>query len=73
MQLNPSSTGFALTWYRALTWYCLQERPFSAPDVPLLVLVTDQQEPPPPPPRVPTAFLGLEKRARGAEAKGESS
>ena len=33
--------AFALTWYRALTWYCSPARPFAAPDVSLLV--TGQQ------------------------------
>ena len=35
------SKAFALTWYRALTWYCSPARPFAAPDVPQLV--TGQQ------------------------------
>jgi len=40
------SKGFALTWYRALTWYSSPARPFAAPDVPLLV--TGQQGSPSP-------------------------
>jgi len=36
-----TSKGFALTWYRALTWYSSPARPFAAPDAPLLV--TGQQ------------------------------
>jgi len=36
-----SSKGFALTWYRGLTWYSSPARPFAASDVPLLV--TGQQ------------------------------
>ena len=31
------SKGFALTWYRALTWYSSPARPFAAPDDPLFV------------------------------------
>jgi len=41
---TASSLGnkrFALTWYCALTWYASPARPFTAPDVPLLV--TGQQ------------------------------
>jgi len=41
-----SSKAFALTWYRALTWYCSPARPFAALDVPLLV--TGQQGGPSP-------------------------
>ena len=40
------SKAFALTWYRALNWYCSPARPFAAPDVPLLV--TGQQGSPTP-------------------------
>jgi len=40
------SKAFALTWYRALTWYCSPARPFAALDVPLLV--TGQQGGPSP-------------------------
>jgi len=39
--LYTHSKAFALTWYRALTWYCSPARPFGAPDVPLHV--TEQQ------------------------------
>jgi len=35
------SKGFALTWYRALTWHSSPARPFAAPDDPRLV--TGQQ------------------------------
>jgi len=38
--LHPSKAS-ALTWYRALTWYCSPARAFAAPDVPLLA--TGQQ------------------------------
>jgi len=38
---STRSKGFALTWYRALTWYSSPARSFAAPDVPLLV--TGQQ------------------------------
>jgi len=41
-----ASKAFALTRYRALTWYCSPARPFDRPDVPLLV--TGQQGSPPP-------------------------
>ena len=41
-----SSKGFALTWYRALTWYSSPARPFAAPDDPRLV--TGQQGSPSP-------------------------
>ena len=41
-----NSKVFALTWYRALTWYSSRARPFAALDVPLLV--TRQQGSPPP-------------------------
>ena len=40
------SKSFALTWYRALNWYCSPARKFAAPDVPLLV--TGQQGSPSP-------------------------
>ena len=40
------SKGFALTWYRALTWYSSPARPFAAPDDPRLV--TGQQGRPSP-------------------------
>jgi len=40
------SKAFALTWYRALTWYSSPARPFAAPDVPLRV--TRQQGSPSP-------------------------
>jgi len=40
------SKGFALTWYRALTWYSSPARPFAAPDDPRLV--TGQQGSPSP-------------------------
>ena len=41
-----NSKGFALTWYRALTWYSSPARPFAGPNVPLLV--TGQQGSPSP-------------------------
>jgi len=40
------SKGFALTWYRALTWYSSPARPFAVPDDPRLV--TGQQGSPSP-------------------------
>ena len=51
---TPHSKAFALTWYRALTWYCSPARPSAALDVPLLV--TGQQGGGLP--CVPTAFQG---------------
>jgi len=57
------SKAFALTWYRALTWYCSPARPFAAPDVPLLV--TKQHGSPSP------AFRQL-SRARNASAGSPS-
>jgi len=39
--LGTCSKGFALTWYRALSWYSSPARPFAASDVPLRV--TGQQ------------------------------
>jgi len=32
-----TSKGFALTWYRALTWYSSSARPFAVPDDPQLI------------------------------------
>jgi len=58
------SKAFALTWYRALTWYCSPARPFAALDGPLLVTGSKGE----PPPRA-DSFPGLEMRARGAQAK----
>jgi len=43
---TTTSKAFALTWYRALTWYSSPARPFAAPDVPLFV--TGQQGSPSP-------------------------
>jgi len=43
---EPRSKAFALTWYRALTWYSSPARPCAALDVPLLV--TRQQGRPSP-------------------------
>jgi len=44
--LRYVSKGFALTWYRALTWYSSPARPFAAPEV--SQLVTGQQGSPSP-------------------------
>ena len=60
-----TSKGFALTWYRALTWYSSPARPFAAPDVPLLI--TRQHGSPPP--RVSTSSPGLQMRAQRAHTK----
>jgi len=57
------SKAFALTWYRALTWYCSPARPFAAPDVPLLV--TGQQG-------IPTPACRQLSRARNACAGGSN-
>ena len=46
LYLSIYSKGFALTWYRALTWYSSPARPFAAPDDPQLV--TGQQGSPSP-------------------------
>jgi len=55
------SKAFALTWYRALTWYCSPARPFAALDVPLRV--TGQQGGPSPAcrhlSRAPNACVGI--------------
>jgi len=63
-----SSKAFALTWYRAPTWYYSPARPFAVLDIPLLV--TRQHGSPPPPPPAPRAdsFPEFEMRARGAPA-----
>jgi len=51
------SKGFALTWYRALTWYSSPARPFAAPcrDGRSATRYRAAREPLP---RVPTAFQG---------------
>jgi len=51
------STGFALTWYRALAWYSSPARPFAAPclDGRSATRYRAAREPLP---RVPTAFQG---------------
>ena len=67
-QARWNSKGFALTWYRALTWYSSPARPFAAPDDPLLV--TGQQGILSP---RADSCPGLEMRARGAQAKGVPS
>jgi len=46
LPLQYRSKALALTWYRALTWYCSPARPLAALDVPLLV--TGQQGRPSP-------------------------
>ena len=61
--LVASSKAFALTWYRALTWYSSPARPFAAPDVPLLV--TGQQG-------RPSLACRQPSRARNACAGGSS-
>jgi len=64
--LDPSSKAFALTWYRALTWYSSPARPFAAPDVP--ILVTGQKRSPSPAcrqlSRAPNACAGGIKRRK---------
>jgi len=57
------SKGFALTWYRALTWYSSPARLFAVPDDPLLV--TGQQGSPSPACR-------QHFRARNASAESSS-
>jgi len=46
VRITDTSKGFALTWYRARTWYSSPARPFAAPDDPRLV--TGQQGSPSP-------------------------